>query len=58
MAIKNEPTNKALYARVKAEAKKKADEVYEKLKAGEAFAGLAQTYSEDRGSAGKGGVLP
>lgn len=42
----------------KAEASKKADEVYQKLKDGEAFAGLAQTYSEDRGSAGKGGVLP
>lgn len=42
----------------KAESKKKADEVYEKLKSGESFSGLAQQYSEDRGSAGKGGVLP
>ncbi|MDR9399580.1 MAG: peptidylprolyl isomerase [Salibacter sp.] len=42
----------------KDEAKKKIDEVYEQLENGESFERLARTYSEDRGSARKGGELP
>lgn len=38
-------------------AKKKISEIYAELKAGEAFAKLANTYSDDRGSAQKGGDL-
>lgn len=38
-------------------AKKKITEIYSKLQAGEAFAKLADVYSDDRGSAAKGGDL-
>tara|TARA_R110002050_G_scaffold109799_1_gene221434 strand:+ start:176507 stop:178540 length:2034 start_codon:yes stop_codon:yes gene_type:complete len=38
-------------------AKKKIAEIYEELKAGAAFSKLANTYSDDRGSAQKGGDL-
>ncbi len=38
-------------------AKKKITEIYQKLQAGEAFAKLADRYSDDRGSAPKGGDL-
>ncbi|MFT6322867.1 MAG: peptidyl-prolyl cis-trans isomerase SurA, partial [Halieaceae bacterium] len=38
-------------------AKKKISEIYAELKAGEAFAKLANSYSDDRGSAQKGGDL-
>ncbi len=40
------------------QAKQKIDEIYSKLKAGEKFEDLAQQYSDDRGSAKSGGVLP
>lgn len=40
-----------------AEAKKKIDAIYEKVKAGEDFSELARRYSEDAGSAEKGGDL-
>lgn len=40
-----------------AEARKKIDAVYEKVKAGEDFSELARQYSEDVGSAEKGGDL-
>jgi len=40
-----------------AKAKKKITEIYNELKAGAAFAKLANTYSDDRGSAQKGGDL-
>lgn len=46
---------------VKAEndiAKKKIDEIYEKLKQGEDFAQLAKQYSDDKTSANRGGELP
>lgn len=36
----------------------RAEEIYKKVKAGEDFAALAKQYSDDGGSAGKGGVLP
>ncbi|MBN8702937.1 MAG: peptidylprolyl isomerase [Bacteroidetes bacterium] len=39
-------------------AKTKIDELYAKIKAGEDFAQLAQTYSDDKPSAQKGGELP
>ena len=39
-------------------AKKKIDEIYEKLKAGEEFSSLAQQYSDDKTSARRGGELP
>ncbi len=38
--------------------KQKADSIYQKLKAGEAFATLAMRYSNDLNSKTKGGVLP
>lgn len=38
--------------------KQKIDEIYEKVKAGEDFAALAKQYSDDKGSARKGGELP
>lgn len=38
-------------------AKRKIDEIYTKLKAGEDFAQLAQNFSDDQGSARKGGEL-
>ncbi len=41
----------------RAASKKKIDEVYKKVKAGENFEELAKQYSEDKGSAGKGGDL-
>lgn len=41
----------------KAEAKKKADEVYNKAKSGEDFAKLAKEYSDDSSNAQKGGEL-
>lgn len=41
-----------------AEAKKKADEVYLRVKNGEPFDELARKFSDDKLSAGKGGVLP
>lgn len=40
------------------QAKQKIDEIYAKLKAGEKFEDLAQQFSDDRGSAKSGGVLP
>ena len=40
------------------EAKRKIDEVYQKLSVGENFSDLANRYSEDRSTAVKGGVLP
>src|SRR5690606_7280814 len=39
-------------------AKKKIDEIYGKLENGEDFARLAEQFSDDRGSAAKGGELP
>lgn len=39
------------------EAKTKADDIISKLKAGESFADLAQTYSDDPGTANMGGEL-
>ena len=39
-------------------AKKKIDEIYEKLKAGDEFSSLAQQYSDDKTSARRGGELP
>ncbi len=36
----------------------RADEVYQKLSAGESFESLAKKYSDDRSSAAKGGELP
>ena len=41
-----------------AQAKTKVDEIYAKVKAGENFNELAKAYSDDKGSATKGGVLP
>lgn len=41
----------------KAEAKKKADEIYNKAKSGEDFAKLAKEYSQDSSNAQKGGEL-
>ncbi len=41
----------------RAASKKKIDEVYGKVKAGGSFEDLAKQYSEDEGSAGKGGDL-
>lgn len=41
-----------------AEAKKKIDEIYGKLKKGEKWEDLAAQYSEDKGSAKNGGTLP
>jgi len=41
-----------------AEAKKKADDVMQRIKNGEPFDELARKYSDDKLSAGKGGVLP
>ncbi len=41
----------------RAASKKKIDEVYGKVKSGENFEELAKQYSEDKGSAGKGGDL-
>lgn len=38
--------------------KKKAEEIYEKLKAGEDFADLAAQYSDDKNTARRGGELP
>jgi peptidyl-prolyl cis-trans isomerase SurA len=40
------------------QAKSKIDEIYQKLKAGEDFASLAKQFSDDKGSASKGGTLP
>lgn len=39
-------------------AKTKINEIYQKVKAGEKFEDLAATYSEDKGSAKNGGILP
>ncbi len=39
-------------------AKEKINEIYELLKAGEDFAGLAMKYSDDQSSKNKGGLLP
>lgn len=44
-------------ARVKTEAKALADDLYERLQAGEDFAQLAEEYSDDPGSAANGGDL-
>jgi len=38
--------------------REKAFEIYKKIQEGSDFAELAKQYSEDRGSAGKGGILP
>jgi peptidyl-prolyl cis-trans isomerase SurA len=43
---------------IQAEAKRKIDEIYAKLKSGEKFEDLAKQYSDDKGSATNGGVLP
>ncbi|MEM9050994.1 MAG: peptidylprolyl isomerase [Bacteroidota bacterium] len=43
---------------VKASLKQRADEVYQRLQAGEDFAELAKKFSDDRTSATKGGELP
>lgn len=43
---------------VKDNAKKKIDEIYAKVKAGEKFEDLVNQYSEDRGSQKNGGALP
>lgn len=43
---------------VKEKARKKADEIYERIKKGEDFATLAQQFSDDPSSARKGGELP
>ncbi|MBS1763473.1 MAG: peptidylprolyl isomerase [Bacteroidetes bacterium] len=43
---------------VKNEAKRKIFEIYEKLKAGEKFEDAAKQYSDDKGTASNGGVLP
>lgn len=48
---------KEVMAEYSREAKKKIDAVYEKVKAGEDFGDLARQYSEDAGSAEKGGDL-
>jgi len=40
------------------QAKSKIDEIYQKLKAGEKFEDLATKFSDDKGSAKNGGVLP
>jgi peptidyl-prolyl cis-trans isomerase SurA len=37
---------------------KRIDSIYQKLQAGEKFEDLVKTYSDDKGSAAKGGVLP
>lgn len=50
-------TGKELTGAKLEEAKKKADEVYNKAKAGENFAELAKKYSTDQGSAANGGEL-
>jgi peptidyl-prolyl cis-trans isomerase SurA len=42
----------------KIRAKEKIDNLYDSLKSGKDFAGLAKKYSEDRGSASNGGELP
>src|SRR6185436_10990337 len=42
----------------KQKAKEKIDEIYGKLKGGEKFEDLAMQYSDDKGSAKNGGVLP
>lgn len=51
-------TNKDATTEDIAKAKEKIDEVYERLKKGENFEDLAKKYSEDKGSAVKGGELP
>ncbi len=49
--IKTENVDSALAAQ-------KADEVYQRIQQGESFEELAKKYSDDKGSAKKGGVLP
>ena len=39
-------------------AKEKINEIYKKLKNGEDFSDLASRFSDDKGSSGKGGILP
>ena len=53
----DQKTNKPLSEEKKKEAKKKAEEVYQKVKSGEDFAKLAKEYSDDKGSAANGGDL-
>ena len=48
---------KEIAGEYRAAARKKIDEVYSKVKAGENFEELAGEFSEDKGSAGKGGDL-
>ena len=50
--------NKSDNDSVQKEAKRKIDEIYAKFKAGEKFEDLAKQYSDDKGSAVNGGVLP
>ena len=50
VAYKGAKNAPATVTRSKADAKKRADEVLAKAKAGEDFAALAQTYSDDQGS--------
>ncbi|MBT6439424.1 MAG: peptidylprolyl isomerase, partial [Flavobacteriales bacterium] len=51
-------TPKAMTADQAVQKKAKIDEIYGKLKAGEDFKQLAKLYSEDKGSAKRGGELP
>ncbi|MBN8049257.1 peptidylprolyl isomerase [Paraclostridium bifermentans] len=53
----DQKTNKPLSEEKQKEAKKKADDLYEKVKSGGDFAKLAKENSDDKGSAAKGGDL-
>ncbi|MBC6004764.1 MAG: peptidylprolyl isomerase [Paeniclostridium sordellii] len=53
----DQKTNKPFSEEKKKEAKKKAEEVYKKVKAGDDFSKLAKEYSDDKSSAVNGGDL-